>query len=703
MHYCGIVASGGNRSLERSVGMLRLAIHLSADCMYRPVIVCLLAFGIVLPVFGQADTTVVELPEVTVEATRALETEGSAPFTVSVDTRSDLETSLEAPIFIGDAVRNIPGVWLNDRGHFALGERLVVRGMGWRSPFGVRGVQTLLDGVPLTMPDGQAFLDIVDPVFVRRTEAVRGPSSLFWGNGSGGTLFLDSTPAADAPTAQLRAGVGSHGLQQFAAEAVVRPNGNLWRVAVSDMRRDGFRDNSDGRFTRALLTGRIGLASNTQLNLVGAFVDQDARNPGSLTAEQVAEDRTQANGLFDGFNAGKQSTQGHLGARLTHTEDEMQMDATVYSGFRDLANPLPFNLVEFDRLYGGVRTALSGTLSGVEWNVGADANIQHDDRINFDTNIPEREFTDDVVLDQLETVVSRSAFGYTRIPLTDRLRLTLGGRLDVVDFELDDRLQVDDIDESGERTFSAFSPGVGLAYDTGPALIFANYNTAFETPTTTELVNRPGNPGGFNPELNPQRTRGVELGTRGAWAEASLRFDIAVYQLWVDDRLVQFEIPDSGGRAFFQNVGENTHRGVELAVQWDAQSWLTLETSYTANRIVFEDDDLQGNRVPGVPDQRFSATATAQSNSIWLRLSYDAVDDYFADNQNTAVSDGYALLDMRLGHTGINIAGSTLRPYVEVSNVFDTTYNGSVSINANDNYFEPGMGRSFKAGLTLAL
>ena len=56
-------------------------------------------------------------------------------------------------ISLHSVLLGIPGLTLNDRGHYALGERLLVRGMGWRSAFGVRGVHVLLDGIPLTLPD----------------------------------------------------------------------------------------------------------------------------------------------------------------------------------------------------------------------------------------------------------------------------------------------------------------------------------------------------------------------------------------------------------------------------------------------------------------------------------------------------------------------------------------------------------------------
>ncbi len=652
-----------------------------------------------------SDTMRVELPEVTVEALRDAETEASAPFTVSVHERSTEEITVEAPVFLREVLSDVPGVWLNDRGHFALGERLVIRGMGWRSPFGVRGVQVLLDGVPLTLPDGQAFLDIADPLFIRRAEAIRGPSSLFWGNASGGVLFLDSTPNRDAPTVQARLGGGSFGLQQMAAEAVLQTgedNQNTWRVAASDIRRDGFRDNSDGRFTRALATGSLSLTPRTQVRLVGAFVDQDARNPGSLTRDEIEDDPTQANSLFDGFNAGKQSTQGQLGVNVLHEFDSFSLDATAYGGYRDLKNPLPFAVIAFDRMYGGGRTTLSGSVGSVEWNVGLDAGFQRDDRVNFATDFANQEYTDEVVLDQLETVHNGSIYGYTRIPLTDELRLTLGGRGDLIDFTLDDSYLDDGVDDSGSRTFSAFSPGVGLAYDLGPALVFANYNTAFETPTTTELVNRPGQVGGFNSQLQPQRTGGVEVGTRGAISSLRLEYDVALYHLSVEDRLVAFDFPNSD-RTYFENVGENTHQGIETSLKWHASPGLDVQATYTGNRSIFQDGNLENNRVPGVPDHRLFTSVTGETHDLWVRLSFDAVSDYYADNENTAVSEGYTLFDVRAGYHGLSLGSAQLRPYAEVSNLFDTQYNGSVSINANGNYFEPGPGRAYKVGVTLTL
>lgn len=647
----------------------------------------------------ETDTTIVPLPEVQVEAVRDTETEASAPFTVSVLRRDDQELNYEAPVTIESMLREVPGVWMNDRGHFALGERLIVRGMGWHSPFGVRGVQVLLDGIPLTMPDGQAVLDIADPLFVRRAEVVRGPSSLFWGNAGGGTLFLSTGADDDDPRLRLRAGGGSHGLQQLSAEATTQVGDNTWHAAISDIRRDGFREHSSGRFTRALLHGAVDLGARTDLNLMGAFADQESLNPGSLTLEEVQEDPSQADGFFQANNASKYSTHAQLGARLTHETSAAAYSATAYGGYRDLTNPLPWAYVAFDRYYGGVRTTAQGNLGTLEWNAGIDAAIQRDDRINREND--EGEPTGPLQLDQLETVRNAAAFGYLRIPLTERLEMTAGARADATDFTLEDRLQVDGVDESGSRTFSAVSPGVGLAYRVGSFLTFANYNAAFETPTTTELVNQEDRAGGFNPDLEPQRTRGLEAGVRGGVPAANLELDAAIYRLQVTDRLVQFTRDD--GRNYFRNLGENTHTGVELSAAWIPAAWLTLQSSFTGTHMVFQEAELEDNRVPGVPPQRWATSASVSWMDIWTRLSVDTVSDYYADNENTALVEGYTVLDLRAGLEAFRFGTARVQPYLEIGNIFDHQYSGSISVNADDNYFEPAPGRTFKAGLTLTL
>ena len=104
------------------------------------------------------------------------------------------------------------------------------------------------------------------------------------------------------------------------------------------------------------------------------------------------------------------------------------------------------------------------------------------------------------------------------IAFSDRYRLTLGARADVVRFRVDDQLIAGtNPDDSGERTLNAVSPLVGFVARLGALhSAYANVSTAFETPTATELANKPDGSAGINPSLDPQYATTVEAGLKGA-------------------------------------------------------------------------------------------------------------------------------------------------------------------------------------------
>ena len=647
-----------------------------------------------------ADTQRVALPAIEIEATRSRTvTQQAIALSASVLARPPAARNLEPALSLEETLTRLPGLWINDRNNPAIGERISIRGMGSRSRFGVRGVQVVLDGIPLTMPDGQAFADIISPSSIQRAELIRGPASFYWGNGSGGVLYLTTLQPNTDPGLRLRAMGGSYGLQQINAEAQANIGINRFQVIVSDDQRDGYRNYSQSRFTRASFHALLPLGERSVFRLVSAFADQDAQNPGSLTAAQVGENARQANGFNVSKFAAKRSRQFQIGGSLLHESAIGEFTATLYSIIRNLDNPLSFAYIDLDRSAGGARVALENEYGSINWGIGLDAGFQEDDRFNWDNNAGQR---DTLRLAQHETVQTLSAFGFLNAELTSNLSLTVGIRADQIHFEMNDWYSLNG-NQSGDRSFSAVSPAFGLSYVWQQATLYANYRSAFETPTTTELVNRPNLDGGFNPDVAPQRTDGFEIGLRGSAAPWKLNYDIALYAMNVDNRLAQTGTNEAG-RDFFGNVGRNLNEGFELALDITPLEGLAFSLVHTSNKFEFKSDELNGLLLPGVPNHRTQASARFMTRTAWAQLSLDHVSSYFVDDDNTEKNEAYKVADINLGIKGIAAGNTTFQPFFSINNVFDVQYNGSVLINDfRSRYYEPAPGRTFQLGLNVSI
>ena len=646
-----------------------------------------------------ADTLEVVLDDLRVEAARGAGVD-SAPFSIAVDVRGDTERATEAGAGLDVALRASPGVFVAGRENPSLGERVVVRGLGYRAGFGVRGVQIVLDGIPLTLADGQAVLGIVDPGFVRRVEIVRGPASALWGNGSGGVLFLQTIPEATTSFATVRVVGGGDGYARVGGDAATRLGAHHMGIAVSHARSDGYRAYSGFEQTRARVFSDLRLGTNTSLRLVaGLEVSPRLEHPGSLTAAQLAEDRRQAELRYVESRSGKSTTQAQLAATLSAAVGGGEFTATAYGVGRRLDNPLPFAYIDVDRRAGGTRLAFEREDGVLRWTLGADAAVQRDDRTNS-PNIAGEPGTSRS-LDQLETVTQLAAFARLRLDLSRfAAGLAVEGTLrgDRIRFDAEDRLLADG-DQSGGRTLGAWSPQLGVSYRTKGGLLYASYATAFETPTTTELVNRPEGGGGFNPGLEPQRTTGLEVGARGVLGP--VLYDLAVYTLGVRDGLVPFEGED--GRTYYANQSRTEHRGLEASAEWHRED-VALAFTYTWNRLRFGagevDETVEGNILPGVPEHRIVGRLRLQQGGFFVAPEAVAMSGVFADDANAVQTDAALVVDLAVGHTGFRSGLAEITPFARVSNVFDAEYVGSVVINARGGrFFEPAAGRGLQIGV----
>lgn len=659
----------------------------------------------------------VTLPPVVVSVLRSPARLDHLPFSASVMAGPDLAEGA-AGLFIEEALHALPGVRVQNRYNASVGERISIRGFGARSQFGVRGIKILVDGIPATLPDGQTTLDHLDVGSLGRVEALRGPAAALYGNGAGGVLlFRSAAPFGGAYRQEATLVGGTDGLLRMQATGSGTGGGIGVRASVARSVFDGFRDNVSGSgedpYSRAERTtvnaALTSAAGGGTLTVRLSGLDLDALNPGSLPADLFDEGSNQAWGFNVARRTRKDVKQGQGGVGWSGPLGGFEGAFSAYGVRRELDNPIPTRVIELKRNGGGLRVALGREWGGSDRagrvDFGVEGDFQGDDRRNYANQGGE---AGDLQVDQQESVRALAAFGQISLSLGARLTAMGALRVDRFNFRADDRLVgEDDPDDSGDRAMGGVSPSFGLHLDLGDHGLFGSVAGSFETPTTTELANRPDRAGGFNPELEPQRGWTVEGGIRGALGRRSA-YDVAIFNSTLTNQLVPFEVPAAPGRTFYRNAGRSRVRGFEVSARAALSSLLsaTLAYGYVDARFTdftIGDDTFDDNRVPGIAPHRVEG-ALRMGRGVWFgELRVERRDEVPANDANDAAADGFTLVELRFGATGVRMGGLRLSPFAGVTNLTDVRYASSVVVNAfGGRYFEPGPDRGGYLGLSLA-
>lgn len=633
------------------------------------------------------------------------------PAAMSVVRRGPIQEG-QPRLKLDESLDQVPGLFLQNQENYAQGERIAIRGFGARAPFGVRGITVMVDGIPYTLPDGQAQLDAIDLDTAERIEVIRGPASVLYGNAAGGVISVTTADGRSQPDqTSVRITGGSDDFGKLSITNSGRDGPWSHSISASALNYEGYRDQASVEKYLFNTKLRRDLGSDRSVTtIINLLQNPRSEDPGALTAEQVNADRSQAGKFTEKFDTGQTVDQQVLGLQyqdLSAGPGELRVK-TFYIR-RNFEQQLPYpgdSRIDYDRDYFGARADYrqSLELAGLPFRyvAGVEAREQRDDRIrremSFGGNLQ------GLTAEELQTATALGAFAQGDLSLTDQWLLSVGGRFDRIRMEVDDDFAPDG-DQSGSRTFREWSGSAGLSYhylDSHQAYI--NISTAFETPTFSEFAN-PTGVGGLNPETEPQKSLNHELGLRGAFNNG-IDYDLSLFWVDVRDELIPYELDGSDNRTFYRNAGDTTRKGVEAAMGWlftpslRIDSALTL-ASYTFDNYHSDDNRYDGNRLPGLPEETWSNRLKWQGlGGTFATLEARYIGDMVADDGNDVEVDDYWLLNLRAGNNVYAGQNLLLKGFAGVRNLTDRNHFANVRINAsNDRYFEPAAGRTWYAGL----
>ena len=627
------------------------------------------------------DPLVIELPVVTVTATKTQRSAFEVPASVSIVGPERIDS--EQPQSIGDLLEELPNVELLS-GPRRIGETANIRG------FDEERIVTTIDGARQNFTIGHQGRFFIEPDLLKQVEVYRGANSALYGSGAiGGVIALTTKDASDLLEpgerfgARLKSGfqdVNDEWLGSVAAYGRIGEGfeylGNVTYRDSSDLELgngDTLEDSAEESVSGlGKLTWRPGehhrvLASIDIFHTQGDFPanPQSLESPMNEAADTDIERRSYTVG-YRYEDPKNPWAQVDLVAYRTELAEELDRESgnettTDFdtTGF-DLRNTTRWDLAYASQAF----------TYGVEYyNDKQDATLNGTPRSSF----PDAE--DDIYGFYLED----------EITLAKRLSVIPGFRYD--HYSLD----ADSLGESGE---SEVSPKVGLLFRTTEWLaIWGSFAEAFRAPNLTEAfaegLHFRGIPGVFpdnffvpNPDLKPETTRTLEAGLRTRFDDVlsegdRLRLEAGYFDTDAED-FIDLEVDIFAGTTRLDNIQDAELNGFEAELGYDASRFF-VAMSYSETR---GKDATSSEPLTSVPPDKLVATLGLRVPELGLVFSGRG---RFVKRQDEVpagvpVTPGYGVCDLYASWLPEGAVYSGLRVDFGIENLTDKAYRRHLSL-----------------------
>lgn len=543
-------------------------------------------------------------------------------------------------ISLRDALTFSPGVYTQPR--FGQEVRISIRGSGLSRGFHMRGLTLLQDGIPLNLADDNGDFQELDPQVFQHIEVYRGGNALRLGGSTlGGAINAVTPTGRSAPGVDLRVDGGSFDtIRTKAAYGYADERGDAWAAITTD-RSDGDRDHGKRRSYR--FNGNVGVKISDTIETRFYASAQNIRQKlsGSLSEKSVLTDPTRGN--FVGDQA-RDIDSIRLQNRTTIALGNGTLAFGLFFNAKDLYHPI-FQVIDQKSEDRGAFASLdlTGDLGGmpVEVTLGSQARFGKVTARQFINIAGDRGAPTALVQQRAQTI---NSYGEARISPMPGLWLIGGGLYTHGERRIDNRFAPV---RSGDASFDAFAPKLGLLYEPSETLqFFANYSRSVELPGFSELSQTPaGGAPGFTP-VRAQKAWTAEIGTRGRIGIAA--WDVSLYRADIKGEMLQYSVIAGVIPAATFNADKTRHQGIEAGLQLAFTPWASLRQVYQFSDFRFRNDAVYGdNRLPVVPRHFYRAELRLGTDRISVSPSVEWLPQgAWVDYVNSKRVGRYALLNL---------------------------------------------------------
>ncbi|MCX7186339.1 MAG: TonB-dependent receptor [Methylophilales bacterium] len=665
---------------------------------------------------------------VVVTATRFETNSFDLPVAIDVVEKKDIQEG-QLQMTLSESLIRVPGITAQSRTNQSQDPQISSRGFGSRSSFGVRGVRVYVDGIPLTMPDGQGQPGIVDLSAVKSIEVMRGPFSAIYGNSSGGVIQLLTADAPKTTEAGATIMFGSDNTKRQVMNTTGTAENIEYLLNVSNFETDGYRDNSSGKKEQATAKIKVNISQDTKLTALVNWFDQKGQDPLGLPRLAVTGSAAATPSAFinpkgvpnAAINSNSRVERSHtqIGFNLEHLFDENNSIHIVpYIGTRKNLQILPSptsasgafsRSSAIDRDFYGIDAhwnnageffSKSYTLTlGATYGKSTDARSD----INIQAGTPNR--IEDNIVSNFDQYIQG------KWSILDNVDIHAGARRTKVKLEVKDKLIAGaNPDNSGSVEYQKTTPVIGGIWKVNPNFnLYANYGKGFETPTFIEAAyDSTADNAAPNLRLKPSESNNYELGAK-AFISENTQANLTIYKITTKDELVVND--NASGKIVYTNANKTKRSGIEFSLNSQLSNNISLYAAYTLLDAKFDSTFTpsfgspipSGNRIPGTYKTQLYGEVAWKDDATGFNVALEGRHNskVYVNDANNDTAPSYTIFNIRTGFKQ-NVKNWQFSEYVRIENMFDKDYIGSVRINDNTNYryFEPATGRVYLVGLS---
>jgi len=674
---------------------------------------------------AEASEQKARLAPLVITATRVEQNSFDLPVAIDVVEKKDLQDG-QLQMTLSESLIRIPGITAQNRNNQSQDPQISSRGFGSRSSFGVRGVRVYVDGIPLTMPDGQGQPGIVDLSIINSVEVMRGPFSALYGNSSGGVIqmrTMDAPKTADVGATMM---FGSDDTKRQMMKAAGTSENVEYLLNVSNFETNGYRDHSAGKKQQATAKFKINISEDTKVTALVNWFDQSAQDPGGLSRANIGEPSAFTDPkkvVSASTNANTRVTRSHtqVGFNFEHalnannsfnivpyvgTRKNMQVLATNGLGTNARASEIARDFYGVDARWNNAGNILNkpytltlGTTYGKSSDARTDTNIL---ALGLAVNSLNR--NEDNISSNFDQYIQG------KWSVLNNVDLHAGARRTKVSLKIKDKFTTTGAgngDNSGSVEYQKTTPVIGAVWKLSPAInLYANIGKGFETPTFIEAAyNDTGTGATPNLALKPSESNNYEIGAK-AYITDNTQANITLYRSTTEDELVVSK--SLNGRSVYTNANTTKRSGIEFSIDSQLSNNFSTYAAYTLLDAKFTSAYTNqtttiaaGNLIPGTYKTQlygeiaWKHDATGFNTALEARYNSKA----FVNDTNTDAAPSYTIVNIRAGFKQ-QLANWQFSEYVRVENMFDKNYIGSVRVNdGNSRFFEPATGRNYLVGL----